>query len=221
MKVPFRIRSFFYQFFPPVLVFNKMICLLFAERSFLRRSGYIKSIMLRRPCRADGSPIPWMNYGVVAFLEDRLTRDLSLFEYGSGNSTLFFAQRVKDVVSVENNQAWYDYCVKNKPENVKLVFCESDGTEKYAGAIIEEVRRFDVVVIDGEDRSGCLLKAHERLTSSGVIVLDDTHNLGTGVRIKDLLEVGFRRLDFEGVKAGGVRFYRTTILYRDGNCLGI
>lgn len=221
MKVPAGVRNAVYDYLPPVHVLNKFLCLMFCRRSFLRQSGYIKSIWLRRPIRLDGSPIPWMNYNVVAFLEQRLKKDLSLFEYGSGNSTLFFADRVKDVTSVESNRTWYEYCLDRKPENATLIFCESDGSGKYADAIVHQARQFDVVVVDGEDRNNCTITARKFLTPSGVIILDDTQGTTTNAAIDHLLEHGFRRLDFEGVKPGGVRFYRTTVLYRNENCLGI
>jgi len=162
-----------------------------------------------------------MNYAMVSFLEQRLTKDLLLFEYGSGNSTLFFADRVKAVVSVENQKEWYKYCVDRLPANATLIFREWDQTEKYAKAIADQEREFDVVVIDGEDRVNCMITAQQFLTPSGVIILDDTQNTTSNAGINALVERGFRRLDLEGVKAGGVRFYRTTILYRGGNCLGI
>jgi len=221
IKVPASVRGFFYRYLPPILVFNKIICLIFSRRSFLRQSGYLKSTALRRPIGADGEPIPWMNYNMVSFLEQRLTKNLSLFEYGSGNSTLFFAKRVKDVVSVENNKKWYEYCSDKQPENVKLIFCESDENGEYAKTIINQEKKFDVVIVDGEDRVNCMIIARDFLTPSGVIILDDTQGSTNNAGIVNLLEHGFRRLDFEGVKAGGVRFYQSTILYRDVNSFGI
>jgi tRNA A58 N-methylase Trm61 len=158
---------------------------------------------------------------MVSFLEQRLTKDLSLFEFGSGNSTLFFADRVKVVVSVEDDRTWYSYCVDRLPANVTLIFREWDHTGTYARSIAEQERNFDVVVVDGEDRVNCLITAQQFLTPSGVIILDDTQNTTSNAGIDSLLERGFRRLDLEGVKPGGIRFYRTTILYRDGNCLEI
>jgi protein-L-isoaspartate O-methyltransferase len=49
-----------------------------------------------------------MNYSVVEFLRQRLTKNMLLFEYGSGYSTLFFSKLVKKVVSVEYDKDWYE-----------------------------------------------------------------------------------------------------------------
>jgi hypothetical protein len=39
--------------------------------------------------------------------------------------------------------------------------------------------------------------------------------------IEPLRESGFRALPFEGLKPGSIRAYRTTVFYRDHNCLNI
>lgn len=41
--------------------------------------------------------IPWMVFGCIDFLDDWLKPDMRVFEYGSGGSTLFFANRVSNV----------------------------------------------------------------------------------------------------------------------------
>jgi hypothetical protein len=92
--------------FPGIAVFIKTLGLVYSKRSMLRDLGWVESVRTRKPCRRDGSPIPWMNYHVVSFLEERLNDDLSLFEYGSGNSTLFYARLAGDVVSVETDREW-------------------------------------------------------------------------------------------------------------------
>jgi|SRR5210317_2067272 hypothetical protein len=70
---------------PAVFLLGKGLTLIYSKRSFLRESGYFKSVALKRPCRLDGSPIPWRDYGAINFLEDRLGSDLDIFEYGSDN----------------------------------------------------------------------------------------------------------------------------------------
>ena len=133
--------------------------LLYAKRSYLKESGYLESAINYKPIRRDGSPLPWMNYSIISFLEQRLTKDLSLFEYGSGNSTLFFSNLVSSVVSVECNREWYEYVVESMPENVKLILCDPFDSETYSKIIHQQERKFDVVVVDAEDRVNCLINA--------------------------------------------------------------
>ncbi|MCH7880829.1 MAG: FkbM family methyltransferase [Proteobacteria bacterium] len=195
--------------------------MLYAKRSYLKESGYLESAINYKPIRRDGSPLPWMNYSIISFLEQRLSKDLSLFEYGSGNSTLFFSNLVSSVVSVECNREWYEYVVESMPENVKLILCDPFDSETYSKIIQQQERKFDVVVVDGEDRVNCLINAQGCLTEKGVMILDDSKGEGWHSVIDQLQKQGFKKLDFEGLKPGRTSGYRTTIFYKNENCMGI
>src|SRR4051812_14883663 len=47
--------------------------------------------------------IPWFSYAAIDFLDAALRTNMTVFEYGSGGSTLFFAKRAKSVFTVEDN----------------------------------------------------------------------------------------------------------------------
>lgn len=53
--------------------------------------------------------IPWLPHMVTHYIRDRL-RPQSVFEWGSGGSTLFFANmpQVRYLVSIEHDIQWYD-----------------------------------------------------------------------------------------------------------------
>lgn len=70
---------------------------------------------------AEGTP--WITYPAIAWLDTYLDRSLSVFEWGSGGSTVFFARRVKHVVSVEHDPAWYDR-VRERIDGLALSNCE-------------------------------------------------------------------------------------------------
>jgi len=215
------IRSLLRPVFPSIAVFVKTLGLVYSRRSMLRQRGYVESSKYKRPCRRDGSPLPWMNYHVIQFLEERLTKDLSLFEYGSGTSTGFYAALVKDVVSIETDPAWYEEVKASAPDNVELIFFDTGAGERYANLAAMQGRRFDVIVVDMLDRTACLLEAPKALTERGVIVLDDSNPVEHRQGIEFLKGQGFRELLFEGLKPGSISAYRTSVFYRDRNCLGI
>ncbi|MBD3246212.1 MAG: methyltransferase domain containing protein [Candidatus Omnitrophica bacterium] len=50
---------------------------------------------------------PWLTPAAIKFLRAYLRAGMAGFEWGSGKSTLFFAQRVKSVISVEHSGEWY------------------------------------------------------------------------------------------------------------------
>ena len=52
--------------------------------------------------------LPWLTFGAILFLEHIVTKDIKVYEYGAGGSTLFFSKHCKEVISVEHNKAWYN-----------------------------------------------------------------------------------------------------------------
>lgn len=215
------IRSGLRRAFPSVAVFFKAFGLLYSSRSMLRKLGYIESAKTKRPCRRDGSPLPWMNYHIIQFLEDRLTDDLVMFEYGSGNSTCFYASLVKHVTSLEMDAEWYAYVKETMPANVNLILFNEDEHGIYRECAAHQDQKFDVIVVDAAERVACIKHAPPALTDRGVIILDDSMHPPHAEGIDFLLKQGFRKLDFEGLKPNSIRAYRSTIFYRNENCLGI
>ena len=137
--------------------------------------------------------IPWFSYAAIDFLETFLKPEMTVCEYGSGGSTLFFAQRTKSVFSIEDNSKWYELVQKRLKEksvkNVTMKLCPFDfkhaqGFEAsdYLNAIPQE--RFDVIVVDGSEewtqvRPVCFQRAESRVKKGGIIVLDDSWRYGT------------------------------------------
>ncbi len=212
--------QFVRRFSPSLHAFLQGVMLLYAKHSYLVRTGYMHSLKVGQPCKADGAPLPWMNYPLIAFLEARLQPDCTLFEYGSGALTLFWAERVAQVISVEHDRVWYEKLLPQLPPNATLLLRPLDDPEAYCHAVQEQNARFDLVIVDGVERSCCALAALDALSVRGVILFDDPSPEFDGAF--DVLQArGFRRLDFEGLKPSGFGIDRSAIFYRDGNCLGL
>ena len=60
--------------------------------------------------RDGASPIgdeqPWMTFAAAEFLSGWLKKDTSVFEWGSGGSTIFFAKHAGRVTAIEHEEAW-------------------------------------------------------------------------------------------------------------------
>jgi hypothetical protein len=50
--------------------------------------------------------LPWITFAAIGFLERNLKNDMRVYEYGAGGSTLFFAKRVKEIITVEHDRIW-------------------------------------------------------------------------------------------------------------------
>ena len=195
--------------------------LLTGANSYLTETGWRESVRRGYPCGPDGAALPWMNYHIISFLEDRLTKDLSLFEFGSGFSTVFYSRLVGSVTSVENDKEWYRQISEQVAENVQVVFVDSDVDGDYCRTINLTDKTYDLVVVDGRDRVNCVEQSFAKLTDRGVIVLDDSQREKYLPALESARDRGFRILDFEGLKPKGLGFDRTSIFYRSDNCLNI
>ena len=195
--------------------------LVLAKQSYTRYTGWIESLKHGYPCSSNGSEIPWMNYPTVTFLKERLSKDLSLFEFGSGYSTLFYAQLVRVVISVEHDRSWLNLMESKMPDNVSLIHREEDINRVYCRSITEFDREFDVVIVDGKDRMNCVKQAIRKLSPVGVIILDDTGRKKYIEIVDYANKKGFLNLSLEGLKPNSRKVHRTTIFYRRDNCLNI
>ena len=212
--------------------------LLAVPGGYLRASGWIRSARARRPVDAAGLSQPWLTMPAVAFLDERLSQEMSLFEYGSGGSTAWYGRRVASVTAVEHNRHWFDEIRNDLSSNVDLVFCQADQPGEFLDLVFRplgnpldyalaidnaELATYpNVVIIDGVDRLNCIGVVVERAPAETVIVVDNLEyakELEPAIQL--LHERGYRRLDFWGVAPGELRLSDTAVFYRSENCLGI
>lgn len=193
----------------------------FFPSSYLKRIGYFKSVDQKQPVDINGQPIPWMSYPMIQFLQDRLTPEHTLVEYGSGYSTLFFSRYVGKVDAVEHNREWYERISKRVPGNANVDFINAEDRQEYVGYVEKRNAYADVVVVDGRFRVDCAAASAEVLKKSAVIVFDDTDR----ERYREIYGIlenrGYRYIEFEGLKPAKFEESRGTVFYRDNNVFGI
>lgn len=186
----------------------------------LREYGWWKSRGRMMPVDAAGRLLPHYTYSCIEFLEPRIEEGFEVFEYGCGYSTLWWAERVKRVVSCEHSREWYDRIGSIKPANVRLLLRGLQECGGYLDAI-EGEGLFDVIIIDGRERVDCAAHATGALKQGGIIIWDDTERDKYRRGYKYLESEGFRRLDFWGMGPVNIEKWCTTVWYRSDNCLGI
>ena len=70
--------------------------------------GHFKSVQRNSSIDQNGLPIPWYTYPAIEYIRQFDYSGKRIFEYGSGNSTLFWANLCFRLVSVEDNKRWYE-----------------------------------------------------------------------------------------------------------------
>jgi len=193
----------------------------------IRNSGYLIDIgwfeTLKSKSSVDKylSPIPWVTYSFIDFIDERLNKTITVFEYGSGFSTLYYARKTKKVVSVEHNAEWFDKMQKLVPQNVEMIYCAEDTIGTYSKVIHGRAEQYDLIIVDANDRANCIKESISKLTSKGVLVLDDSERIEYREIFKFLNEYDFKHISFWGISPGCFIRKATTIFYRNTNCLGI
>lgn len=140
---------------------------------------------------------PWFSFPSIKFIENLLTPEMRVFEYGSGYSTLWWAKRVADVISVERSREWLDEvesAVSNHHcNNVRLAHFSQfvPGTEEQIRAVQSAASLpalvhaysalaagfsppYDVVVVDDIFRNEVVAAVTSTIKPGGLLILDDS-----------------------------------------------
>jgi len=127
---------------------------------------------------------PWLANGANNFLLSYLNKDSYVLEFGMGLSTIWFANNVKKIVSIEHNKNWFSkisYAL-SKCDNVELILHETNvvpGTDLIEDCYSVEIEKFpdeffDLVLVDGRNRVNCFKKADRVLKTGGYMMLDNS-----------------------------------------------
>ncbi len=143
--------------------------------------------------------LPWINFGAHDFLNDVLNQEYRVFEYGTGSSSLYYAERVKHVTSIEHDKNWLikfqNELEGGVPSNLDihlfepkqslvtspLIYSKTD--PRWIGYdftdYVDSIEKFhdnffDLVVIDGRARNFCVKKSIPKVKPGGYILFDNS-----------------------------------------------
>lgn len=171
---------------------NDWVTALQCAKILLHDYGFLRSTEENNPVDRDGKPLPLYTYPAIEYLNNLDFSECDVFEYGSGNSTVYWSGRARSVVAVENLLEWYDRIKNEIPPNARVIFADGDG---FPEAINDCSVSFDVIVIDGKGyRFDCAEEAVTKLKPGGMIILDnsDWHfQTAAYLRSKDLIQIDF------------------------------
>lgn len=192
------------------------------SKNHLSKSGWKKSVKKRMPIDRGNNELPWFTYGCIYFLNSKLKNWFSVFEYGCGNSTIWFGKRTKSVISVEHNEDWHNKMRSrfSKFANIKNVYRDLE-SKSYEKEILMYQKEFDIIVLDGRERVNCSFNALNALKDDGVIIWDNSDRIEYQKGYDHLISNGFKRIDFYGMGPISTHSWCTSIFYKKDNCLDI
>jgi tRNA A58 N-methylase Trm61 len=127
--------------------------------------------------------LPWITDGATDFIDNFINErtrqglETRVFEFGSGNSTLYFLAKGCSVVSVEHDFEWAEKVVITAEafgykEKLTLYKSERPYCQLYQDSA------FNITVIDGRDRVQCLKHVLDSIVNKDqIIVFDNTERL--------------------------------------------
>lgn len=154
--------------------------------------------------------LPWLTDGALDFLDSHifyikgsLGRNPRVFEFGAGNSTLYFLSRGCFIRSVEHDGSWCQ-----KINDVATCFGYSNRLElsevprPYNQIFSVTEERYDLVLIDGRDRVKCLKTVLEKLApladiEQPLLILDNTEHVADKYMEYLSLLDGYKLFHFE------------------------
>lgn len=145
--------------------------------------------------------IPWLPHSAMEFLEGITRPWFRVFEWGSGESTVYWSRRVTSIVAIEHIESSFvhtkndlvNYGRRNytllliPPKGYRrlppdpsepLDYCSADSArltyKDYATIIKSYSQLFDLIIVDGRARTSCLYHACNKLMGGGYLVLDNS-----------------------------------------------
>lgn len=120
--------------------------------------------------------LPWLTDEAIAFLEGYFehNKHVTLLEFGTGSSTLWFSRHAEKVISVEHDQRWYNH-VEQELKNRSIQNVEYHLLQKnyYTFCDTLPAASIDFVLVDGKDRLACVERAMRILKPGGILMLDN------------------------------------------------
>ncbi|MFQ5415479.1 MAG: hypothetical protein ACE5FL_00375 [Myxococcota bacterium] len=181
------------------------------------------------------APRPSYTYRAIRWVESVLTPDTTVFEYGTGGSTLFYARRAKLVGAVEHHPEWFEAVVEQLrhrgldaagvvlaapqtpegPEDRERYRSHKDPYQQqsfrdYVRSIrAHEDGSLGLVSVDGRARVACVRESIPKVRDGGYLVLDNSER----DRYREAFELlsRYECLDFSGLGPFCTEPWSTTV----------
>lgn len=186
--------------------------------------------------------MPWINYDARDYLDRIVKPDMSVFEWGSGGSTLYWSDYCAKVYSVEHDKEWYTLLSGvlasegNGKVTYKNILPEKDDKKRdykrcsdFASASIpgnwfpyvSQISTFpdaslDIILIDGRARNACVNSALDKLKKGGILIVDNSDRKHCTAEFTNLFESdGWTKREFIGPAPFQHAFTKTSFYFKN------
>jgi hypothetical protein len=200
-----------------------------AARYSLSQPAVITSVpALLGPRRGWDMDEPWWNIRAISYLKQHLPPGGSVFEWGSGGSTVWLTNQGLSVTSIEHDEVWAANVAKRCTNvDIRHVPGQLKGRLRSEPELRDAGRHFfdeyvaqidqwndeslDVVIVDGFCRVECMQQGAPKVKRGGMLIVDDTD-------FRFLSLIGTYLPDWKAVRLSGFKrpldFRETTFFHR-------
>lgn len=119
---------------------------------------------------ANGMVLPWYTHPALDDIQSWDLKNKKVFEYGVGQSTIWWASKCKWVYGVDSNEEWvkamHDAVISNS------VIAHIPVKDIYISSL-RISRGIDIVVVDGDYRDECVRHAVQTLKKGSKVIIDN------------------------------------------------
>lgn len=152
----------------------------YIERIIANEYGFLESSRTGLPQTSTKKPLPLYTYPCIEYLENIVWDGALVFEWGLGNSTLWWLNQNVQYWGVEHDKMWVEL-IQRQLSNKPAVVHHRGNPEEFINGIneVDMPDEFDVVVIDGGisgkgTKINCIEPALKKLKTGGIIILDNS-----------------------------------------------
>jgi hypothetical protein len=107
-------------------------------------------------------PYPWYTKPALTVLDRMVLNRKRIFEFGAGDSTLWFREKGAQVWSVDNNMEW-----------ATKINCDFQAFYNEYVSTIDRAGEFNIICVDGVWRDECVIRGWDHLKKGGLMIVDN------------------------------------------------
>lgn len=164
--------------------------------------------------------LPWWVDDATNYVDEYLRKNsgVRVFEYGSGASSIWFARRGANVTSQEANKDFYEMMKAELEQfpNSEIIFVNPSDPTAYINKI-NELGKFDIIVIDASLRIQCLNNCVDKVNDSGFLFFDNSgwDKFQTGLSDFSSAHPKLVSETFKGTKLFNEGIEQSTVFYKN------
>jgi len=193
---------------------NRLLPLVQVQRALFFEYGWLRSWWKGKPLDRAGEPLPTLTYPAIDFISQFDFSEASVFEWGSGVSTLWWSRHCRRITTVDPNTEFIPYLQPLLTSDLDCPSTSFDTSAEVEALLTRQLPVHDVIIIDnnGPFRWRCAEAATKHLADGGIIILENSDQCLKACKV--LRDAGLTEIDFSGFSPSNAHTHTTSLFFR-------